>query len=143
MLSKYVARKYCIFCSNPLQGDEEYTENDEAASRPPKQKDTSEPSIAANTASERLFEELLNKYYTPLEIWYTRTIIDKVTSSSQTHRDFYLSNQCRHIECRPPICCKPQSQRLHRTMYSTFLRPSLQDCLPLDPASEWIRHSHC
>jgi hypothetical protein len=29
-------------------------------------------------ASHRLFEDLLASYYIPLEVWYTRTIIDKV-----------------------------------------------------------------
>lgn len=29
-------------------------------------------------ASRQLFEDTLNTYYIPLEIWYTRTIIDKV-----------------------------------------------------------------
>lgn len=34
--------------------------------------------VAAHTASEVLFKELLIQYYMPLEVWYTRTIIDKV-----------------------------------------------------------------
>lgn len=31
-----------------------------------------------STVSYRLFEELLVTYYIPLELWYTRTTIDKV-----------------------------------------------------------------
>lgn len=38
--------------------------------------------IFESTASHRLFEDLLATYYTPLEIWYTRTIIDKVANFS-------------------------------------------------------------
>lgn len=30
------------------------------------------------TASHELFEELVTAYYIPFEVWYTRTIIDKV-----------------------------------------------------------------
>ena len=30
------------------------------------------------SASRRLFEKTLNTYYIPLEVWYMRTIIDKV-----------------------------------------------------------------
>ncbi len=37
-----------------------------------------EPDITTTTMSEKLFKEVIDKYYTPLEIWYTRTIIDKV-----------------------------------------------------------------
>lgn len=33
------------------------------------------------TASHRIFENLLTTYYVPLEIWYIRTIIDKVRIS--------------------------------------------------------------
>ena len=30
------------------------------------------------SASRKLFEHILDTYYVPLELWYTRTIIDKV-----------------------------------------------------------------
>jgi len=61
------------------QEDQEYTQTNDSISRSPRTEDRlSNPDIVTNTASERLFEELLIKYYVPLEIWYTRTIIDKV-----------------------------------------------------------------
>ena len=31
------------------------------------------------SASRKLFEHILDTYYVPLELWYTRTIIDKVS----------------------------------------------------------------
>ncbi len=31
-----------------------------------------------STKSHHLFEDLLTTYYIPMEMWYTRTIIDKV-----------------------------------------------------------------
>jgi hypothetical protein len=68
------------------QEGEEYTRTDEAL---PKDR-LSDPDIVVNTSSERLFEDLLNKYYIPLEIWYTRTIIDKVTLSSKKRRSRFL-----------------------------------------------------
>lgn len=34
--------------------------------------------LIESTRSHQLFEDLLTTYYIPLEIWYTRTIIDKV-----------------------------------------------------------------
>lgn len=34
--------------------------------------------ILDNTASHKLFEQLMSTYYIPMEIWYTRTIMDKV-----------------------------------------------------------------
>lgn len=33
-----------------------------------------------STPSHRLFEDLLTTYYLPFEVWYMRTIIDKVSS---------------------------------------------------------------
>lgn len=36
--------------------------------------------LLESTASHGLFEELLGTYYVPLEIWYTRTITDKVAN---------------------------------------------------------------
>ena len=57
-------------------------QDDDTTSRPTRTNDSPvEADIAANTASERLFEDLLNKYYIPLEVWYTRTIVDKVIRS--------------------------------------------------------------
>jgi conserved oligomeric Golgi complex subunit 4 len=35
--------------------------------------------LVESTASHRLFEDLLLTYYIPLENWYTRAIIDKVS----------------------------------------------------------------
>jgi hypothetical protein len=31
-----------------------------------------------SSACNQLFEDLLNTYYTPLEVWYTRSAVDKV-----------------------------------------------------------------
>ena len=31
-----------------------------------------------NTASQKLFDQLISTYYIPMEVWYTRTIMDKV-----------------------------------------------------------------
>jgi conserved oligomeric Golgi complex subunit 4 len=36
--------------------------------------------LIESTASHQLFENLLTTYYLPLELWYTRTTIDKVSS---------------------------------------------------------------
>ena len=36
------------------------------------------PHPIENAASRQLFDELLNTYYVPMEVWYARTIIDKV-----------------------------------------------------------------
>ncbi|KAF8163025.1 COG4 transport protein-domain-containing protein [Crassisporium funariophilum] len=38
---------------------------------------TIESHIVSHTSSHKIFEELISKYYIPLEIWYTRTIMDK------------------------------------------------------------------
>ena len=32
------------------------------------------------SASRQLFESILDTYYVPLELWYTKTIIDKVSA---------------------------------------------------------------
>ncbi|KAF8906209.1 COG4 transport protein-domain-containing protein [Gymnopilus junonius] len=37
----------------------------------------SDKQILDNTASHKLFEQLMSAYYIPMEVWYTRTIIDK------------------------------------------------------------------
>jgi hypothetical protein len=41
-----------------------------------------------STVSHQLFEGLLTTYYVPLEIWYIRTIIDKVCSPLLTYTIF-------------------------------------------------------
>jgi hypothetical protein len=33
-----------------------------------------------SSASNKLFDDLLSTYYTPLEVWYTRSAVDKVLS---------------------------------------------------------------
>ena len=33
-----------------------------------------------SSACNKLFEDLLATYYTPLEVWYTRSTVDKVQS---------------------------------------------------------------
>jgi len=38
--------------------------------------------IIESSQSRELFQTLLETYYIPLEIWYTKSIIDKVTSRS-------------------------------------------------------------
>lgn len=38
----------------------------------------SETRMVDDTSSNDVFEDLITAYYIPLEIWYTRTIIDKV-----------------------------------------------------------------
>ena len=35
-----------------------------------------------SSASNKLFDDLLSTYYTPLEVWYTRSAVDKVLSFS-------------------------------------------------------------
>lgn len=59
----------------------------EPAAPPPKPEDSppappEELQSLEATASRQLIEELLSTYYTPLEVWYTRTIIDKVRPPS-------------------------------------------------------------
>lgn len=50
----------------------------------------SEPDTVISTESNKLFEHLTTVYYIPMEIWYTRTIIDKVHSFFCAER--YLLN---------------------------------------------------
>jgi len=40
--------------------------------------ESKETLLIESTACHRLFEDVLTTYYLPLELWYTRTIIDKV-----------------------------------------------------------------
>lgn len=37
-----------------------------------------DPLLLRTTMSHQIFEDLINTYYIPLDVWYTRTIIDKV-----------------------------------------------------------------
>lgn len=41
-----------------------------------------EDDLMSETASQLLFDQLVTTYYLPMEIWYTRTIIDKVSDFS-------------------------------------------------------------
>ena len=56
------------------------------------------------TTSHKLFENLLMTYYVPMEIWYTRTVIDKV-SLQPVNIDKLLTNY-RHIAFRMQTCRK-------------------------------------
>ena len=47
---------------------------------PKVQKIPEEFQIIESSQSREFFQMLLETYYIPLEIWYTRTIIEKVTS---------------------------------------------------------------
>lgn len=49
-----------------------------------------ETRLIDNTSSNGVFEDLVTAYYIPLEIWYTRTIIDKV---------FFFRNRKRVTHC--------------------------------------------
>lgn len=42
------------------------------------------------SASHQLFDQILETYYVPLELWYTRTIIDKVWILSEVSTRCYL-----------------------------------------------------
>ncbi|THU99354.1 COG4-domain-containing protein [Dendrothele bispora CBS 962.96] len=53
-------------------------ENDSTPSMPPQ-----EGLLFNSTASQKVFEDLLAKYYTPLEVWYVRVIIDKAHQLSK------------------------------------------------------------
>lgn len=41
------------------------------------------PLFMESTTSHGLFEQLLATYYIPMEIWYTRTVIDKVSEPKE------------------------------------------------------------
>ena len=66
---------------SPSQEDTTSSGDEDENSSPQAQPETikvTEADILINTASNALFEDLVTRYYIPLEIWYTRTIIDKV-----------------------------------------------------------------
>ena len=67
--------------------------------------------ILEQSRTSRVFEDMLTTYYTPMEVWYARSVIDKVTFTEFfldpiTHEtmnrpiDFRLT-MCRNILFRP------------------------------------------
>ncbi|KIY70035.1 COG4-domain-containing protein [Cylindrobasidium torrendii FP15055 ss-10] len=68
-------RKFLYESQSPGQSENE----DDEPPRP-----SLPPLFMESTKSHALFEELLSKYYIPMETWYTRTIIDKAHRLSQT-----------------------------------------------------------
>lgn len=42
----------------------------------------------SETSSQALFDQLVTTYYLPMELWYTRTIIDKVSGSYRGSNSF-------------------------------------------------------
>lgn len=71
------------------------------------------------TSSEKLFQHTIFTYFVPLEIWYTRTIVDKAggfQSSSYMHLIF----TGRHIGLRVQTFPRRQSSQRHLMMFSIF-----------------------
>ncbi len=80
------------------EDEDELTGNDMTAIQAPKSARANTPSVdmhakddelaevmqaVGGSASHQLFDQILETYYVPLELWYTRTIIDKVWTLSE------------------------------------------------------------
>lgn len=81
-----------------------------------------------SSASNKLFDDLLSAYYTPLEVWYTRSAVDKVLSFFYFKlRWMALKAFCRHTAFRPQKRLHHQQQRRRPMTHSTFSRLSSLD----------------
>lgn len=74
-------------------------------------------------ATRQLMQETLETYYIPLEVWYTRTIVDKV-HSHHLHTCYCLTCQCRPTASQNQISHNTRSSPPHPTTPSTFSRSS-------------------
>ncbi|PPQ84112.1 hypothetical protein CVT26_013223, partial [Gymnopilus dilepis] len=57
--------------------DAEGEQNGDETSPPPVRISPADKEMLDNTASQKLFDQLISTYYIPMEVWYTRTIMDK------------------------------------------------------------------
>ena len=79
-----------------------------------------------SSACNKLFEDLLITYYTPLEVWYLRSAVDKVLPFLY----FALHDAkvtCRRTAFRPQTRLHHQLRQQHLTTHSTSSRSSFRD----------------
>jgi hypothetical protein len=78
---------------------EEDKEKEDAPVNPSAADQTSPLLDLEKTGSQKLFNDIILTYFIPLEIWYTRTIIDKVGNPQL--KPIPPADLCsRHIGCR-------------------------------------------
>jgi len=80
-----------------------------------------------SSTCNKLFEDLLTTYYTPLEVWYTRSAVDKVLPFLYLHHPSKLTVACRRIAFRPQTRHRHRRQQPHPTTLSTSSRSSFRD----------------
>lgn len=82
------------------------------------------------THSQSAFENVLQDFYAPLEVWYCRTVLDKVRYVCATQKMTTL-NVIRPTETRRQTSHYPQSHLQHPTTHSIFSKSSSPDFSPL------------
>ena len=74
--------------------------------------------VVEDSQSRQLVEAMLSTYYTPLEVWYARSVIDKVTLEVSPASYSRLNCDYRHTACPVRICPRHPSQLQPLTMLS-------------------------